>query len=54
MVEREIKLSKEILDLLEKKDKERKEEIKKVKFSNKPDWEKKMILKALNSNTYGW
>jgi hypothetical protein len=45
---------KEILKMLEEKDKKREEEIRKVKLSNKPDWEKKMILKALRSSTYGW
>jgi len=43
----------EVLKMLERKDKEREAEIKKVKLSNMPSWEKKMVLKALRSGTFG-
>jgi len=44
----------EVLEILERKEIERKERIKEIKESNMADWEKKMALKATRSGTYGW
>jgi len=43
-----------VLNILEEKENKRNEEIRKVKSSNMPSWEKKMTLKAIRSPTYGW
>jgi hypothetical protein len=45
---------KEVLNMLEEKENKRNEEIRKVKSSNMPAWEKKMTLRAIKSPTYGW
>ena len=43
-----------ILKMLEEKERQRQEKIREIKNSNRPDWEKKMMLKAARSSTYGW
>jgi len=44
----------EVLEILERKERERKEKIAEIKDSNMADWEKKMALKAVKSGTWGW
>ena len=45
----------EILNILERKEKERKAEIKRIKsLKGIAEWERKMMLKAVNSSVWGW
>jgi len=44
----------EVLEILERKERKRKEKIAEIKDSNMADWEKKMALKAVRSGTWGW
>lgn len=49
------KAKNEVLNILERKEKERKDEIKRIKnLKGIPEWERKMMLKAVNSNVWGW
>ncbi len=44
----------EISKIFERIERERKAEIKKIKASNMPEWEKKMTLRAVRSGVWGW
>ena len=45
----------EVLNILERKDRERKAEIKRIKnLKGIPEWERKMMLKAVKSSVWGW
>ena len=45
----------EVLNILERKDRERTAEIKRIKnLEGVPEWERKMMLKAVKSSTWGW
>ena len=45
----------EILNLLDRKEKERKAEIKRIKsLKGIPEWERKMMLKAVRTSVWGW
>ena len=45
----------EVLNILEQKEKERKNEIKRIKqLKGISEWERKMMLKAVNSGVWGW